>query len=64
MKADHPLRFANGVIDEFQKVKDHGDKRIIVPPDVFGTTKKLFTSIEILYCELNEIKQKNCLKSH
>ena len=64
MKVDHPLRFANGVINELQKVKYHGDKRIIVPPDVFGTTKKLFISIEILYCELNEIKLKNCLKNH
>ena len=62
MKADYPLRFVNSVINEFQKGKDHGDKRIIVPPDFFGTTKKFFISIEIRYREVKEIKFKNWLK--
>ena len=61
MEADYPLRFSNSVIDEFQKGKDHGDDSFIIPPDLLGITKP-FISIEIPYCELNEIKSKHFLK--
>ena len=47
MKADYPLRFINNVINEFQKGKNHGDERFIIPPDLFGITEA-FISVEIL----------------
>ena len=35
MKADYPLRFINSVVDEFQKGKECGDERFIIPPSLF-----------------------------
>ena len=61
MKDDYSLHFTNSVINEFQKCKDHGDESFIILPDLFGIMKP-FISIEIPYCELNEIKSKHFLK--
>ena len=61
MKADYSLRFINSIINEFQNGKDHGDESFIIPPDSFGISKP-FISVEIPYCELNEIKPKYFLK--
>ena len=55
MKADYPLRFINIVVNEFEKGKKCGDESFIIPPSWFEITKP-FISIEIPYCELNEIK--------
>ena len=41
--------------------KNYGDESFIISPDLLGITKT-FISIEILYCELNEIKSKHFLK--
>ena len=46
---------------QFQTDKEYGDESFIVPPSLFEITK-LFIFIEILYCELNEIKSKYFLK--
>ena len=35
MKAGYPLRFINSVVDEFQKGKECGDERFIIPPSLF-----------------------------
>ena len=61
MRDDYPLHFTNSVINEFQKGKDHGDESFIILPDLFGIMKP-FISIEIPYCELDEIKSKHFLK--
>ena len=56
MKADYFLRFIDSIIDEFQKGKYYGDVSFIIPLDSFGISKP-FISVEIPYCELDEIKQ-------
>ena len=61
MKADYFLRFIDSVIDEFQKGKYYGDVSFIIPLDSFGISKP-FISVEIPYCELDEIKPKYILK--
>ena len=58
MKADYPF---GSVVNNFQKGKYHGDKSFITPPNSLRITKP-FISIEIPYCELNEIKSKFFLK--
>ena len=35
VKAGYPLRFINSVVDEFQKGKECGDERFIIPPSLF-----------------------------
>ena len=55
MKADYPLRFIGSIVNEFQKDKECGDESFIVLPSLFEI-KKPFISIEISYCEFNEIK--------
>ena len=58
MKADYPF---GSVVNNFQKGKYHGDKSFITPRNSLKITKP-FISIEIPYCELNEIKSKFFLK--
>ena len=58
---NHSL-FTSNVVNEFQKVKDHWDESLIIPPDFFGITKP-FISIEIPYYELSEIKSNYFLKN-
>ena len=59
MRADYPLHFIiNDVINNFQKGNVHGHESFIIASDLFGITK-LFISIEIPYCKLNEIKSKH-----
>ena len=60
MKADYSLLFINSVVNEFQRGKEYGDESLIIPSSLFEITKH-FVSIEIPYCELNEIKLKNFL---
>ena len=60
MKADYPLRFINSVINEFHKGKNYGDESFITLSNLFGIAET-FVSIEIPYCELNEIKLKHFL---
>ena len=38
MKADYPLRFINSVSNEFQKGKESGDERFIIPSSLFEIT--------------------------
>ena len=57
MKADYPYRFINSVINEFQRSKGYGDESFIITPDLTEITKP-FTSIEIPYCKLSDIKIK------
>ena len=52
MKADYPLCFINSVVNEFQKGKECGDGRFIIPTSLFGIVKPLIF-VEIPYCELN-----------
>ena len=54
MKVDYPLDFINSVVKEFQKNKECRGESLIIPPSLFEITKH-FISIEIPYCELNEI---------
>ena len=61
MKNDYPLRFINSVVNEFQKGKEFGDESFIIPASLFETAKP-FIFVEILHCELNEIKSKHFLK--
>ena len=51
----------DSVINEFQNGKDHGDESFIIILDLLGIAKP-FISIEIPYCELNEIKSKHCFE--
>ena len=61
MKIDQPLRLIDSVINEFQNGKNYGDESCIISPNLLGIIKT-FISIEILYCELGEIKPKHFLK--
>ena len=61
MKADHPLRFMNSVVNEFQKCNKCGDETVIIPINLFEIAKP-FIFVEIPYCELNEIKSAHFLK--
>ena len=61
MKADEPLLFIDYVDNEFQKGKEYRDENFIIPPSLFEIAEPLI-SIEISYCELNEIKSKQFLK--
>ena len=61
MKADYPLRFISSVVNEFQKGKECGGESFIIPTSLFEIAKRLIF-VEILYCELNEIKLKHFLK--
>ena len=61
MKSDHPLCFINSVINQFQKGKDQGHEKFIIPLKLLGITKN-FISIYMCYCELNVIKSKHFLK--
>ena len=58
MKSDYQLRFIDSVVNEFQKAKEYGDESFINPASLFEIAKP-FISIEIPYCEVNEIKSKN-----
>ena len=58
MKSDYQLRFIDSVVNEFQKAKEYGDESFINPASLFEFAKP-FISIEIPYCEVNEIKSKN-----
>ena len=58
MKADYPLCFIKSVVNEFQKGKECGDKRFIIPTSLFETAKPLIF-IELPYCELNKIISKH-----
>ena len=58
LKVDYPLHFINSVANEFQKGKECGDESFIIRSSLFEITKT-FTSIEIPYCEFNEIKSKH-----
>ena len=49
--------FPVSIVNEFQKGKEYGDKGFLIPPSLFEITES-FLSIEIPYCELNEIKNK------
>ena len=61
-KADYPLCFINSVVNEFGvKGKECGDGHFIIPTSLFGIVKPLI-SVEIPYCELDEIKSKHFLK--
>ena len=55
MEADFPSHFIISVANEFQKGKECGYERFIFSLSFFEITKS-FISIEIPYCELNEIK--------
>ena len=55
MKGDYTLHFINSIINDFQKFKDHRDENFITSPDLFWISKP-YVSIEIPYCEHNEIK--------
>ena len=55
MKADHPFRFINGVVTEFQKGKECGDESFMILSNLFEITNP-FISIEITLCELNKIR--------
>ena len=61
MKAEYPLRFINSVVNGFRKGKKCGLGSFITPPSLFEITKP-FLFVEILYCELNEIKSKHFLQ--
>ena len=61
MKADYPLRFIEGVVNEFQEGKKCADESFIIPPSLFEIEKP-FIFVEIPYCELNQIKSKHFLK--
>ena len=63
MKADHPLRFINSVVNEFRKGKECGEQSFKIPTSLFEIAKPLIPySLKYSYCELNEIKSKHFLK--
>ena len=53
--------FITSAVNEFQKMKECGDESCIILPSLFEITKP-FNSIEIPYCELDEIKSKYFFK--
>ena len=55
MKGHFLLHFINSAINEFQKSKECENESFIIPPGLFKLIKP-FISIEITYCELDEIK--------
>ena len=61
MKTNYSMYFINSVVNKFQKGKECGDESFIIPPNLFEITKP-YIFVEILYCELNEIKSKHFLK--
>ena len=61
IKADYPLSFIKSVVDEFEKVKEYGDRRFTNPRILLKIIKP-FISIEIPYCELSATKSKHFLK--
>ena len=63
MKTDFPLRFINGVVNEFQKGKDCGDESFIISTSLFEIAKLFIFVIffEIPYCELDKIKPNHFL---
>ena len=61
MKADYPLRFTEGVVNEFQEGKECADESFIILPSLFEI-EMAFIFVEIPYCEPNEIKSKHFLK--
>ena len=61
LKAGYPLCFINSVVNEFQKGKECGGGRFIIPTSLFEIVKPLIF-VEIPYCQLNEIKSKHFLK--
>ena len=63
MKVDYPLRFIESVVNEFEKGKECGDERVIIPPSLFEIAKP-FIFVEIPYCELKEIKTNHFLKEN
>ena len=54
MNTDYPLRFINSVVNEFQKAYEGGHESFIISPGLLEITNPII-SIEIPYCELNEI---------
>ena len=58
MKSDYQLRFIDSIVNEFQKGKEYGDEIFTIPASLFEIAKPSI-SIEIPYCELNEIESKN-----
>ena len=62
MKADYPLRLIKSVVNEFQKDKECGDERFIIPTSLFKIVKPLIF-VEIPYSEINEIKSKHFLRN-
>ena len=61
MKVDYSLHFSNSAVNEFEKRKECGDYSFVIPTSLFHISKP-FIFVEILYCELNEIKSKLFLK--
>ena len=48
MRADYSLRFINSFVDEFQKGKEGGDEKFIIPTSLSEIVKP-FIFIEIPY---------------
>ena len=61
IKDHHVLPSINNVINQYWMDKKDGDQSFIILPGLLEIAKN-FISIQILYCELNEIKSKIFLK--